>query len=171
MQSGSSPARLIPSRERKHNRCTSLVPLGFLREIFLQLREEFLARILTTRDYDVIHVDSDHQRHLILGHQPKNIRLCFALFETNLFYLPVNQQHMPLSTGLLETVLTLLKPHDFSGELTTTRGKTHRNLFYRGSCTNARDTSIWYTGKPFSLATAAIILTGAAAGVGEVVSL
>ena len=41
----------------------------------------------------------------------------------------------------------------------------------KGACTNTRDTSKYYTGNPFSLATVAIILTGADAGVGEVVSL
>ena len=85
MQSGSSLPRLNPSRERMHNRCIFLVPLGFSREI-VPLREKNIARILTTRDFDVIHVDSDHQRHLTLDHQPKTTRRCFALFETNLFY-------------------------------------------------------------------------------------
>ena len=40
---------------------------------------------------------------------------------------------MPLSTSLLETVLTFQKPHDFSGELITTRGKTHTNFFLQRS--------------------------------------
>ena len=58
----------------------------FLEQDARQRRCAMKAEDTNTRDYDVIHVDSDHQRHFILDYQPKNTRLCFALLDTNLFY-------------------------------------------------------------------------------------
>ena len=101
MLSGSSLTHLILSRERKHNLCraTSLVPLVFYGKSLPQLREEFLACIITPRRSDVIHVNSHHQGHLIVNHQPRNTTLPCTV-----------RDQSPLPASLPATCATLYRP-------------------------------------------------------------
>ena len=77
---------------------------------------------------------------------------------------------MPLPAGLLKTVLALEELHDCAKEFTATGGKAHITFRLKG-CLHERLRHIKVkNGQTLSFAIAAIIFTGAGAGVGDVVS-